>query len=83
MVWTEDGIAGGDLNNTPNRQFITQPLESSRTLRAGLRIRNLTSNQNIGGVCHVLSTSSAAGLPGFWVGQSPNITTPKAISNNI
>ena len=43
MVWTADGLVAGDLNNTPNRQFFATPPDSSRTLRGGLRIRNLTT----------------------------------------
>ena len=45
--------------------------------RSDLRSRH-SFYQNIGGVCHVLSTSSAAGLDGNWAGVSPNITAPKA-----
>ena len=66
MVWTADGSVAGDLNNTPNRQFISSPPDISRTLRGGLRIRNLTTSQNVGGItgssspsCSILVTGSS------------------------
>ena len=59
--------------------MISDPPTTSRTLRGSLRFRNITSNQNIGGICHVLTTSSAIGTNGHWANASSgNVTMPYA-----
>lgn len=52
-----------------------------RPLRAGIRIRNTTSNQDVGGVIRVLQTSS----PIEWLFQSPSITwlTPAMVGELV
>ena len=74
-IYTHMSIEG----HPPQRQFISQPPDSSRTLRSGLRMRNLTSHQTIGGIVHCLSTSSAADLTDKWIGTSLDIQGQAAL----
>lgn len=72
----DDGtvLASGYENyKSPTRKFLSEPPVSSRTLRAGLKLRNLTSNNDVGGVVHVLNTSSPLETENQW---SPAIGTP-------
>ena len=57
LVIDDDGTAtAADLVKSPTRKFYTEPPSSSRTLRAGLKLRNLTSNNDTGGIVHVLNS---------------------------
>ena len=62
----DDGTVLGGLDKSPTRRFYTEPPSSSRTLRAGVKLRNLTSNQDTGGIVHVLNTSSPIETEGGW-----------------
>ena len=42
----DTGAALPQVNSSPARKFVTQPPTSTRTFRASLRLRNVTSSQN-------------------------------------
>ena len=56
----EDGAAMPNLNKSPTNKFSTEPPTSSRTLRAAVKLRNLTNNNDAGGIVHVYRNISIA-----------------------
>lgn len=79
IAWNDLGQVLGAIQESPTRKMVSDPPTTSRTLRGSLRFRNITSSQNIGGIVHVLTTSSAIGTNGHWAGTtSGNVTMPFA-----
>ena len=79
IAFNDLGQALQPVNESPARKLLTEPPTMSRTLRGSLRFRNITSNQNVGGLAHVLTTSSAIGTNGHWGDStSSNVTIPYA-----
>lgn len=73
MIEDDGSVYKNPYGGGPTGRFYTEPPSSSRTLRAGVKLRNLTSNQDCGGIVHVLNTSAPVETEGVW---SPAIGAP-------
>lgn len=70
----EDGTVLPNLWKSPSYSYKSEPPTSSRTLRAGVKLRNLTSNNDTGGIVHVLNSSSPLETSNQWSPAAPNAT---------